>query len=142
MLAHRTVGYVRFNGMWRSLVSAPALGAGGRRFESGHPDWSEACQWWPNPSLGSLSGRTPAVQGCARLWQSYARGSQAPASREQVREPTFCAAAGTRWSHPSLRAELPIGRRTASRQRALMPNRVHYMHGCLCIASHIYLQIL
>ena len=24
--------------MWRSLVSAPALGAGGRRFESGHPD--------------------------------------------------------------------------------------------------------
>ena len=25
-------------GMWRSLVSAPALGAGGRRFESGHPD--------------------------------------------------------------------------------------------------------
>ncbi len=25
-------------GMWRSLVSAPALGAGGPRFESGHPD--------------------------------------------------------------------------------------------------------
>ena len=24
--------------MWRSLVSAPALGAGGRRFESYHPD--------------------------------------------------------------------------------------------------------
>src|SRR5215469_16455833 len=38
MLAHGTVGYVRFHGMWRSLVSAPALGAGGRRFESGHPD--------------------------------------------------------------------------------------------------------
>jgi hypothetical protein len=32
------VGYVRFNGMWRSLVSAPALGAGGRGFESRHPD--------------------------------------------------------------------------------------------------------
>src|SRR5215471_5974510 len=26
------------NGAWRSLVSAPALGAGGRRFESGRPD--------------------------------------------------------------------------------------------------------
>jgi hypothetical protein len=26
------------HGVWRSLVSAPALGAGGRRFESGHPD--------------------------------------------------------------------------------------------------------
>ncbi len=25
-------------GMWRSLVSAPALGAGGREFESRHPD--------------------------------------------------------------------------------------------------------
>ena len=24
--------------MWRSLVSAPALGAGSRRFKSGHPD--------------------------------------------------------------------------------------------------------
>ena len=26
------------HGLWRSLVSAPALGAGGRRFESGQPD--------------------------------------------------------------------------------------------------------
>ena len=32
------VGYGSVHGMWRSLVSAPALGAGGRRFESGHPD--------------------------------------------------------------------------------------------------------
>src|SRR6202034_4115750 len=28
------VGYGRLSGMWRSLVSAPALGAGGREFES------------------------------------------------------------------------------------------------------------
>ena len=27
-----------FFGVWRSPVSAPALGAGGRRFESSHPD--------------------------------------------------------------------------------------------------------
>jgi hypothetical protein len=39
----RKVGYGSVHGMWRSLVSAPALGAGGRRFESGHPDWSEDC---------------------------------------------------------------------------------------------------
>src|ERR1700675_4036530 len=32
------VGYGRLSGMWRSLVSAPALGAGGREFESRHPD--------------------------------------------------------------------------------------------------------
>jgi hypothetical protein len=35
------------DGMWRSLVSAPALGAGGPRFESGHPDHkcsSRACR--------------------------------------------------------------------------------------------------
>ena len=38
MLAHGTVGYVRFHGMWRSLVSAPALGAGGPGFKSPHPD--------------------------------------------------------------------------------------------------------
>jgi hypothetical protein len=32
------VGFGWLSGMWRSLVSAPALGAGGPRFESGHPD--------------------------------------------------------------------------------------------------------
>jgi hypothetical protein len=44
------VGYGRLHGMWRSLVSAPALGAGGRRFESGHPD-----------KPGKLSYRSRAV---------------------------------------------------------------------------------
>ena len=33
-----TVSYGWPAGMWRSLVSAPALGAGGRGFESRHPD--------------------------------------------------------------------------------------------------------
>ncbi len=33
-----TVSYGWPTGMWRSLVSAPALGAGGRGFESRHPD--------------------------------------------------------------------------------------------------------
>src|SRR5215471_7691848 len=33
--------------MWRSLVSAPALGAGGRRFESGHPDHTAIPTTWP-----------------------------------------------------------------------------------------------
>ncbi len=34
------LGKINFgaSGMWRSLVSAPALGAGGRGFESRHPD--------------------------------------------------------------------------------------------------------
>src|ERR1017187_990629 len=43
--------------MWRSLVSAPALGAGGPRFESGHPDqiriWCQArseVPWMDPPS--------------------------------------------------------------------------------------------
>ncbi len=38
----------RSTGMWRSLASAPALGAGGREFKSPHPDVK---QWnfrpWP-----------------------------------------------------------------------------------------------
>ena len=38
------VGYGRFSGMWRSLVSAPALGAGGREFESRHPDQTPRSQ--------------------------------------------------------------------------------------------------
>ena len=33
-----TVGYRWAIGMWRSLVSAPALGAGGPGFKSRHPD--------------------------------------------------------------------------------------------------------
>ena len=28
----------QYNGAWRSLASAPALGAGGRQFESDRPD--------------------------------------------------------------------------------------------------------
>ena len=38
------VGYGRLSGMWRSLVSAPALGAGGREFESRHPDQTPRSQ--------------------------------------------------------------------------------------------------
>jgi hypothetical protein len=45
----RAVGYVRSYGMWRSLVSAPALGAGGRRFESGHPDQTCRSQSYGRP---------------------------------------------------------------------------------------------
>src|SRR5215471_4690190 len=43
--------------MWRSLVSAPALGAGGRRFESGHPDqfrgYVDLGQVSPGSQIGS-----------------------------------------------------------------------------------------
>jgi hypothetical protein len=56
-MARGTVGYGAISGMWRSLVSAPALGAGGPGFKSRHPDWSGACRWVAGPSLGSLSGR-------------------------------------------------------------------------------------
>ncbi len=51
-----TVGYVRFRGMWRSLVSAPALGAGGRRFESGHPDQLRAHVDLCKAQYGSQTG--------------------------------------------------------------------------------------
>src|SRR5262245_66017785 len=42
--------------MWRSLVSAPALGAGGRRFESGHPDQLRAHVGLGAVWLGSEAG--------------------------------------------------------------------------------------
>jgi hypothetical protein len=44
-----------FDGTWRSLVSAPALGAGGRRFKSGRPDTSTnplLSRGTDGPSLG------------------------------------------------------------------------------------------
>jgi hypothetical protein len=44
---HGQVSYGRSYGMWRSLVSAPALGAGGREFESRHPD--QRCSSAPLP---------------------------------------------------------------------------------------------
>ena len=33
-----SISPVLINGTWRSLASAPALGAGGRRFESARPE--------------------------------------------------------------------------------------------------------
>jgi hypothetical protein len=56
-----TVSYGWPTGMWRSLVSAPALGAGGRGFESRHPDqlFRMCCQnrsqgdsWCLSPHVG------------------------------------------------------------------------------------------
>lgn len=34
-------------GLWRSLVSAPDWGSGGRRFESGQSDWSDGVEQHP-----------------------------------------------------------------------------------------------
>ena len=45
LLSRTATALSQTRGMWRSLVSAPALGAGGRGFESRHPDWSRPCQW-------------------------------------------------------------------------------------------------
>jgi hypothetical protein len=56
------VGYVRFNGMWRSLVSAPALGAGGRGFESRHPDQTSRSY-----GLTGDLGRSVRLRGTGRL---------------------------------------------------------------------------
>ena len=66
-LSHHPAGYAYLQyGLWRSLVSAPALGAGGRRFKSGQPD--RAC------SLSRQRGRNTYN---ARPWPSMARPSRA-----------------------------------------------------------------
>src|SRR5262249_5790864 len=88
MLAHGTVGYVRFHGMWRSLVSAPALGAGGRRFESGHPDQVRAHIDLDAVNHGSQSGSH--VLPC-RAWLT-ARGAGTARTRSTLTMPP---AAGT-----------------------------------------------
>jgi hypothetical protein len=56
--------------------------------------------------LGTSAGADRRTQWAIRQW-----------SREY---PPFGAATGTPWSHPSGAQNWPIGRRTASRQRALM----------------------
>ena len=64
--ANGRVGYGSVHGMWRSLVSAPALGAGGRRFESGHPDRSEHMSIFARLSMGAKrGGPCVAVPGMA-----------------------------------------------------------------------------
>ena len=42
--------------MWRSLVSAPALGAGGRGFESRHPDQVTAMLIFAYSRVGAKVG--------------------------------------------------------------------------------------
>ena len=46
--------YTSVDGTWRSLVSAPALGAGGRRFESGRPDSGSPQRRSYAPTIASL----------------------------------------------------------------------------------------
>lgn len=54
-----------FIGMWRSLDSAPAWGAGGRRFKSGHPDHPPFVPGWSpddrqgNSSVGYAAHQSP-----------------------------------------------------------------------------------
>jgi hypothetical protein len=53
------------NGIWRSLVSAPASGAGGRPFESGYPDDSHSARLRANSARGD---RDTGRCGPAPLW--------------------------------------------------------------------------
>jgi hypothetical protein len=77
---HR-VGFGWPNGMWRSLVSAPALGAGGRRFESGHPDHKRS------------SGACRRLAG--RLSRSSAHGTGRRASFDRRLEHLLAVLVGT-----------------------------------------------
>ena len=64
------------SGMWRSLVSAPALGAGGRRFESGHPDYRTACGrriGLGRGTLGQNALREPGRNRRRRHWDKGRR---------------------------------------------------------------------
>src|SRR5512133_2679643 len=57
--------------MWRSLVSAPALGAGGRRFESGHPDQPKALPILARPRTHlALNAATAVVFAIGYSWRA------------------------------------------------------------------------
>ena len=55
-------------GAWRSLASAPALGAGGRRFESSRPDFT------PSPT-DSIGCECPHWRAFSVLWAHFVGGA-------------------------------------------------------------------
>jgi hypothetical protein len=59
-------------GMWRSLVSAPALGAGGRGFKSRHPDQFRALMIFCCALRGSQSGSQSLLPSSSTysVWQA------------------------------------------------------------------------
>jgi hypothetical protein len=57
-----TVGYGSAPRDVAQLGSAPALGAGGRRFESGHPDETVAHACWPSASRAVVRSIDPGVR--------------------------------------------------------------------------------
>jgi hypothetical protein len=63
-------------GMWRSLVSAPALGAGGRGFESRHPDYERPAQR-PDEAR-NLIDRCPVVRAGIRSYAAAHAVSSRP----------------------------------------------------------------
>ncbi len=67
-----------FGGMWRSLVSAPALGAGGRGFESRHPDLVRSSQG----AIGSR--RCPAVSLSVQSVDCRGHDTEQPAARQRL----------------------------------------------------------
>jgi hypothetical protein len=69
-------------GMWRSLVSAPGLGPGGRRFESGHPD-AKRLVLRPRQSRPLIERRT-GIEPASSTWKAEAL----PLSYRRTKEPT------------------------------------------------------
>ena len=50
-------------GLWRSLVSAPDWGSGGRRFKSAQPDWNAPSEAWGRGEAGGNPGEPPEACG-------------------------------------------------------------------------------
>ena len=133
-VARGTVGYGAVNGMWRSLVSAPALGAGGRRFESGHPDHvmsrdiGDRClgtSWTVRPAeeLVVLGGVEGEFLSCARSRASSARSSSSSTPVPALRRRLSAAA-----QFPSVPSLMPRSRATYAIGFPGLPDQPHRAH--------------
>ena len=107
-VARGTVGYGTVSGMWRSLVSAPALGAGGRRFESGHPDQFRA---HVDLYLGSPGSQIGSHVLPFRVWRTARDAAGARTRSTSITPPSaaILSITGAAWGGGGARSPLDSG---------------------------------
>ena len=128
------VGYGRSCGMWRSLVSAPALGAGGRRFESGHPDQLRAHVDLDETRHGSQTGSH--VLPC-RAWSTARGAGTAKARSTSITPPAAVTASTTGGCQGRWRGSISLGfgadgrrirRKVSGRTKTEIKDKLQLLH--------------
>jgi len=110
-----------------------ALGAGGRRFESGHPDCSGAYSVGGKSSLGSLSGRPRCARGMCQRKPSAVVGAVAMPSTSTIAgsaDPEYHRHCPGRWRGAISRIEggQRVRRKVSGRTKSEVKDRLKALH--------------